>query len=578
MLLALAAFSAGDQRTIHEQCMTMSHRRILSLWFPRLAAERFLRARREALPLPFAVVGDRNGAQALTSLNHEAEAAGLTCGQPLRDATAMCPGLLTRAADPLADAAFLTVLRRWAGKLSPWVAEEPPASLIVDLTGCAHLFGGEAALLAEVEADCADLGLSMRAGIADTPGAAWALARFAGRGAQSGADQARNGDAIQQEARATRSRAVKRRGWERSGALQGQAAAASPQGMIAPPGQLRAALGPLPLAALRLPPDVIEGLSRLGMRRVEDILAIPRASLARRFGTPTLRRLDQAMGIEPEPVAPARAPLHFAARITFPGPIGLRTDIEAGTDRLLPALCRRLHEKGRGARRVRLQAFRTDGQTQVAEVGLARPTDQPDRIRPLIWLKLDGIDAGFGIDCLRLEAIDTEPLHNLQHSGHFDAANSATARRTADTALDDLIGKLGAKLGTESVTRLRPAESHIPEKSAQMLAAAWSDPHSAPWPKRKTPRPLILFRPELLTAAEDPSPPARFRWRRRDLDVRVAVGPERILPEWWLDEPEWRSGPRDYWRVEVGMGKRLWLFYAYGGTMSGGWFCHGSFA
>ena len=133
----------------------MSNRRILSLWFPRLAAERALRLRREALPLPFAVVGDRNGAQVLTSLNMAAEAAGLRLDQPLRDATAMCPGLLTRPADALAEAAFLTVLRRWAGKFSPWVAEEAPASLVIDLTGCAHLFGGEVPLLAEVEQDCA---------------------------------------------------------------------------------------------------------------------------------------------------------------------------------------------------------------------------------------------------------------------------------------------------------------------------------------------------------------------------------------------------------------------------------------
>ena len=133
-----------------------------------------LRRQGGALPQPFAVVADRGGAQVLASLNAEAEAAGLSPGQPLRDATAMCPALITRTADPLAEAAFLTVLRRWAGKFSPWVAEEPPASLVIDLTGCAHLFGGEAALLAEVEADCAGLGLTVRAGVADTPGAAWA--------------------------------------------------------------------------------------------------------------------------------------------------------------------------------------------------------------------------------------------------------------------------------------------------------------------------------------------------------------------------------------------------------------------
>lgn len=548
----------------------MPNRRILSLWFPRLAAERHLRLRRDALPIAFAVVGDQNGAQVLTSLNAEAEAAGLRLGQPLRDATAMCPALVTRPADPLAEAAFLTVLRRWAGKFSPWVAEEPPAALVVDLTGCAHLFGGEGALLAQVEEDCADLGLTLRAGIADTRGAAWALARYAGHQAQPN----RNGDAIDQEARATRSRAAKRRGW----GVTGGGAIPLPQGLIAPPGQIRHVLGELPLPALRLSPEVVEGLNRLGLRRVRDIVDLPRAALARRFGTDTLRRLDQALGLEPEPVTPARAPLHFAVRLTFPDPIGLAEDILAGVDRLLPTLCARLQAAGRGLRSLRLEAWRSDGKIERLEVGLARPADRPDAIRPLLHLKIDRIDPGFGIDCLRLEALATEPLHAIQHRGHGEASATASARQTADHALADLIGKLGARLGTEAVTRLHPGESHIPEKAAQTLAAAWSDPHPAPWPLSRAPRPLTLFRPEPIAAEDDPTPPARFRWRRRDLATRVAAGPERIGPEWWLDDPDWRSGPRDYWRVEVEGGERLWLFYAHGAEMSGGWFCHGLFA
>lgn len=554
----------------------MPNRRILSLWFPRLAAERVLRLRRDALPLPFAVVGDQNGAQVLTSLNDVAEGAGLRLGQPLRDATAMCPGLLTRAADPLAEADFLTVLRRWAGKFSPWVAEEPPAALVIDLTGCAHLFGGEVQLLAEVEQDCAGLGLTVRAGVADTRGAAWALARFAGRQAEP----LRSGDAIDQEARATRSRAVKRRNWERGGAAPGRPGGALvPQGAIAAPGMARQALAALPLAALRLSPDAVEGLTRLGLRRVDEVMDLPRAALARRFGADTLRRVDQALGLEPEPVAPARAPLHFATRLTLPEPIGRGEDIIAGIDRLLPALCEKLARAGRGARRVRLQCFRVDGQISRAEVGLARPAHDPGRIRPLLLLKIDAIDPGFGIDCLRIEAIETEPVYATQMRGHADASAAAVARQTEDTALADLIGKLGARLGTDSVIRLHPAASHIPEKAVLPLAAAWSDPHPAPWPEARAPRPLVLFRPEPVMAPEgDPTPPARFRWRRRDLATRVAVGPERIMPEWWLDDPDWRSGPRDYWRIETEGGERLWLFYAHGGDISGGWFAQGVFA
>ncbi len=553
----------------------MSHRRILSLWFPRLAAERRLRARRVVLPMPFAVVGDVGGAQVLTSLNDEASAAGLRAGQPLRDATAMCPGLVTVPADPVGDAGFLAALRRWAGKFSPWVAEEPPDSLVIDLSGCAHLFGGEAALLAEVEADCAGLGISLRAGVADTRGAAWALARYAG---QAGVPT-RNGDAIEQEARATRSRAVKRRGWERGGtAPSTPPGPALPQGVIAPAGGARQAIAGLPLAALRLAPDVVEGLNRLGVLRVEDLVAMPRAALARRFGAPVVRRIDQALGLDPEPVAPARAPLHFAVRISFPDPIGLASDIEAGLDRLLPVLCARLKVKARGARRVRLQAMRSDGQVVGIEIGLARPTDLADRIKPLLMLKLDQIDPGFGIDRLRLEAVQTEPLHAVQHRGHLDASVAALARHTVSGQFDDLIGKLGARLGIDAVVRLHPAESHIPEKASVALAAAFSVAHPAPWPAPATPRPLQMFRPEGVTAPGVPTPPDQFRWRRRDLTVRMAVGPERILPEWWLDNPDWRSGARDYWRIETAEGQRLWLFYAHGGEVSGGWFCQGVFA
>ena len=545
-------------------------RRILSLWFPRLAAERILRTRRDALPGPFAVAGDRGGAQVLVSLCPLAEAAGLRLDQPLRDASAMCPGLLTRAETPAADALFLTALRRWAGKFSPWVAEEQPAALMVDLTGCAHLFGGEAALLAQVEADCAELGLTVRAGVADTAGAAWALARFAGRGS----GPLRSGDAVDQEARATRSRAVKRRGWERGGAAPGAAGIVAPQGMIAPPGHLREALAPLPLAALRLDPQAVEALARLGLRRVADIAGLPRAALARRFGPAVLRRLDQALGLEPEPITPAAAPLHFAVRLTLPDPIGLRADLEAGIDRLLPALCDRLRARGRGARRVRLQAFRADGGLQAAEVVLARATDEAPSIRRLLELKLDGIDAGFGIDRLRLVAVETEPLRADQRRAPLEGPGAPPA----DSALAELIGRLGARLGPEHVTRLRPADSHLPDRSWQSLAAAWAEGADTPWPDPPAPRPLVLFPPEPVAAESDPMPPARFRWRRQEMEVRMAAGPERILPEWWFDHPEWRSGPRDYWRAETTGGDKLWLFYAHGAEMSGGWFCHGRFA
>ncbi|RMF40953.1 MAG: DNA polymerase Y family protein, partial [Alphaproteobacteria bacterium] len=187
-------------------------RRILALWFPRLAAERVLR--RSPVEAPFAVVASAGQAQILASLSQRAEAAGLKRGMPLADARAICPDLVTRPADPPAEAAFLAALRRWAGRFSPWVGVEGAETLLLDISGVAHLFGGEAALAQAMQDGAADLGLGTRLGIADTVGAAWALARFAG--ADPGA--VRSGDAIDQEAPATRVRAHKRRGWERGGA------------------------------------------------------------------------------------------------------------------------------------------------------------------------------------------------------------------------------------------------------------------------------------------------------------------------------------------------------------------------
>lgn len=322
-------------------------RRILSLWFPRLGAERVLR--RRPLDAPFATVREVGNMQTLDSLCPRAAEAQLVEGQPLRDALAMCPDLVTRPAAPQAEAAFLGTLRRWAGKVSPWVAETGPGGIALDLTGCAHLFGGEAGVLALLEDDCARFGLSLQLGLADTLGAAWALARYAGQGVAA----VRSGDAIDQEAYATRSRAVKRRNWERGGAAPKVVSASKVvslhgggQARVAPPGQTRRALAPLPVAALRLAPDVVTELNRLGLRRVEDLLNQPRAPLVRRFGPDLGRRLDQAMGLLAEPISPVAAPVHFAVRMSFPDPIGLEEDVMAGIDRLLAPLCAKLSPRG----------------------------------------------------------------------------------------------------------------------------------------------------------------------------------------------------------------------------------------
>ncbi|MCV6595308.1 MAG: DNA polymerase Y family protein [Silicimonas sp.] len=552
----------------------MQNRRILSLWFPRLAAERALRQGAGVSGVPFAVVGEVKNAQVLVSLSREAEAAGLTRGQALRDGRAICPELQTRLQNPELERAFLTVLRRWAGKFSPWVSEEPPEALMLDLTGCAHLFGGEAVLMEQIMGEAAALGLSLRCGIADTLGAAWALARYAGGGAQA----LRSGDDIAQEARATRSRAGKRH-WVKGGAAPVLAPRGQAKARIAPPGQLHAVLADLPVAALRIAPEVEEMLARLGLRRIGDLAGQPRAGLARRFGRELVLRLDQALGSAPEPVNPARPPLHFAVRLTLPEPVGKEEDIAAALDRLLPALEQKLRAAGQGARVVRLECHRSDHSMGWVEVGLARPSAAPDRIRPLLMMKAGEIEAGFGIDMIRVIARVVEPAHPRQHRGHGAAAADGAGRLAEGTGLEDLLGRLGARIGLEAITRVHPADSHIPEKSAQVLAAAWSDPAPA-WPRPPAPRPLELWPPELVLLPEGACAralPLQFRWRGRAYETRAALGPERIAPEWWLDDPHWRTGVRDYWRVTTGGGERLWLYYGHGAALSPGWFCHGRF-
>ncbi|SIO32331.1 Y-family DNA polymerase [Vannielia litorea] len=557
----------------------MPNRRILSLWFPRLAAERLIRVEPALADAPLAVVRESGNVVSLASLSVAASAAGLRPGQPLRDAQAVCPDLVTRLERPAVEAGFLTVLRRWAGKFSPWISEAPPDGLVVDISGCAHLFGGEAELMEEAEADCARLGLTLCAGVADTVGAAWALARFAGQGPGA----LRSGDAIDQEAYATRARAVKRRHWERGGPVPAGVDTLAPKGRIAAPGQAREALAPLPIAALRLPARTAQQLARLGLRRVGELADQPRAALARRFGADLVLRLDQAFGTAPEPVSPARPEPRFAVRLTLPEPIGLEADLAAGIDRLLPALETRLKARGMGARQLRLHLLRCDHSSQVLELGLARPSADPDRLRPLLRMKLAEAEAGDGIDAIRLVATVTEPIHATQHRGHAGASADAGARLQNDTALDDLIGRLGARIGLEQIHRLHPGDSHLPEKGTQLRAAAWSPP-ATDWPERPAAsRPLTLFLPEFVTPSGTPGAtpaalPLEFRWRRRRFATASATGPERIAPEWWLDEQAWRSGQRDYWQVETACGARLWLFYAHGGTVTGGWFCHGSFA
>lgn len=491
---------------------------MLCLWFPQLASERSLRIR--PVEGPFALTARAGNAEHLHCLNPAAAALGLARGMALADARAICPGLVTRPADLPAETAFLTALIRWAGRYSPLVGRDGAEGLVADIAGVAHLFGGEAALIADARARLARAGVTVRAGLADTRGAAHALARAATAG-DSG---------------------------------------------IAPPGTTAAALRDLPLGLLRIDHDTVTALARLGLRTVGELMAQPRAPLTRRFGPAPFLRLDQALGAVPEPLAADPLPPHYGIRLSLPEPIGRVQDVAAGLDRLLGPLCARLAAAQAGARRLRFELRRTDGSQAVVEIGLARPMRDPARIAPLFARGIEGVEAGFGIDRLRLQATVVEPLAPQQ---------LGAPRAAAEDALADLITRLGNRLGFDRIRRFHPADSHIPERSFQTLPVAYSDP-AGPWPAGPD-RPLLIFPPEPVFDAGPAGsrPPARFRWRRVRFDTARATGPERLAPEWWFDDPAWRQGLRDYWKVETRQGRRLWLFFT---PQAPAWQVQGEFA
>lgn len=485
-----------------------------------------MRARTHNAATPFALVHTAKNAQQIYCLNKSAEQQGLGQGMSLSDARALCPDLHTALADPQADIQFLATLARWAKRYCPWVGFEENG-LVLDVTGSTHLFatqgeGGEDAMMADMCARLNRAGMSVSLGCADTRGAAWALARFA------------------------KDKRYKN----------------------APEGKMLPRVGPLPVAALRIDPETDTGLQRLGLRTITQTIACPRATLSRRFGKGLLLRLDQLLGTQPEPVSPSGESLRFAARLTLPEPIGLIDDVSAALARLLTRTCAKLAAHEKGARQLRLRIRRVDMASHEIEVNLARPMRDSTRIAALFEKPLSEIDAGYGIDQLHLIVTQIEDLSLRQIS-----RITSLAQTKDEDGFTDLITRLGNRVGFDNVTRVLPAQSHIPEKSYLIAPAAYSEPSSQSW-FTPGPRPLILFAPEIIMAT-GPQPPDHFRWRAQHFTTAQTIGPERIAPEWWLDDPNWRSGLRDYWRIQTRQGRRLWLFFT---PQQPGWFIQGEFA
>lgn len=522
-------------------------RRVLFIWLPHWPSERLLlqarRAGRAAPASPLALTELRQGGVRLAALDAAAAREGLYPGQALADARALVPGLVCVEHDPAGEAAALRRLARWCGRWSPDVAplrECPQAQgVALDVSGVAHLFGGEAGLLADVLGKLHRLGLHACAALADALGAAWALA------------------------------------------LHHRDAAGS--GVIAPSGAGLAPLLPLPVAALRLEPVLVERLCAVGLRRITDLVRLERASLARRFGPALIGRLDQAAGRVFEPLNPLSPPVRLAAARRFAEPLLTLEGVERVGAELCARLGGQLACRDLGVRRLVLRLFRVDGEVVQIAVGAGRPEQEPARLARLFKERLaalaERLDLGFGVDGAELVVIAAERLERRALS--LDAAAAAEAEAQArDMALAD---RLAARLGEGAVRRLRPRASHIPER-AQTSAGREAAPPGGFDADFGARRPLLLLEPPepIEAVAELPdAPPRLFRWRRVAHQVARAEGPERIGAEWWAPDPGQADRPRDYYRIETREGRRFWLYREglYGeGAQAPRWFLHGSFA
>ncbi len=566
-------------------------KRVLSLWLPRFPTDRIARTRPAWRSKPFVTTFAERGRLIVGAANHLAEESGIGPCLPLADAQAILPSLASLPANPEADAEALAALADWCHRYTPWVGINGADGLFLDITGCAHLMGGEDALGADLLKRLESFGLTARAAAAHTPGAAWAFARF-GIGTERFASLLCSAQGS----------AAKNPAPDSLYAKENSLCAARPRPAASlfplPEGEdvVRGLLAPLPVAALRISAAHDSELRRLGLKRIGDLYAIPRAALVRRFGDSVALRLDQAVGHMAEPISPRRPADPDLVRHAFAEPVRERAVIGAVLDRLLATLCQRLERKGRGARRLDFTLYRTDGTLTGAVASTSRPALDPKHLARLFAEKLDRLDPGLGVDLATLGAPLSEAFSLRQTSG----LAPATAR-LAQGAVDELaplVDRLDNRLGAGTARRLVPMDSHIPERAVQRRPpfAPISTPTGSSaraTPGRivalRTVRPLRLFDPPEPIDAMAPvpdHPPVLFRWRTRLHRVKRAEGPERIAPEWWRgstpshDERDLAPRTRDYYRVEDEDGRRFWLFrrglYQPGARPS--WFLHGLFS
>ena len=561
---------------------------------PRLAIERWIKAsgasdddRVEHNQRVVLVIEAAHG-----QLVHAAtRAAGVRRGTRLTDARALDPGLQAVAADVAGDADLLARLARWASRWSPLVEVDGEDGLRLDVSGVAHLFGGETGLLRDIEARFAGLELTCHVALAATTGAAWGLARFSTSPSSSfpfplaGASTAERGEGVR-----------------RSPPPHPSAASRLPPSPAREEGlegerDLADLLAPLPVAALRLPPGPTRTLELLGLKTIGQLAGVPRRSLARRFreADNPLDALDRMLGRKPEPLtaAPCEAPPRVSIRLAEP--VADPSAARQALDLLVPRLVAILGARRLGVRRLVLCGYRVDGEVAMASAATALPTREAKHLRRLLVDKTDELDPGFGFDAFMLEASWCEPLGAAQ--------DSLVDEPRGEREVAELVDRLSVKLGADKVRRPVARGSHLPERASGWEGVEDALPSLRGAQRRGNPvAPLDCFpriksgvamtvspsRPQRLLDhpeaigviyATPEGLPRRFTWRRRVHDISRVEGPERIAPEWWRERASARL--RDYYRVEDLSGRRFWI-YREGlvGDGRGGapeWYLHGLF-
>lgn len=498
-------------------------KRFISIWFRYLKTDWWIRRQPALGDKPFVLALPDHGRMVITAANRLAQNQGINIGMVVADARALIPSLEVLDDQPETLNRLLNGLAEWCIRYTPAVAIDPPDSLLLDVTGCAHLWGGEKQYITEMCKRFKQFGYDTSAAMADTIGTAWAIARFG------------HNDKIIES------------------------------------GQQHMALLSLPPAALRIEVSAIERLEKLGLRQISQLISIPRSALRRRFGVQFLQRLNQALGYEEEGINPVHPIEPYQERLPCLDPIITATGIEIALQRLLDTLCHRLEREQKGLRTALFKGYRIDGKVQKIEIGTNRPSCNTKHLFKLFEIKIESIEPASGIELFTLEASKVEDLSTVQEQLW------ANKMELDNVELSELLDRLAGKIGAHNIHRYVPAEHYWPERSFKQTFSV-NETFQTSW-KVNRPRPLqLLARPELVevTAPIPDYPPMLFRYKGKLHKIMKADGPERIEAEWWLQEGQ----HRDYYCVEDEDGYRYWLFRSghYDAAKSYQWFIHGFFA